>query len=204
MPRRIGWIMAALMAAVSGVIGAVLLRRRPAAPIANGTLAETQPIPTGAPMAETKKTEQAQPAALPSPTRAWRIETILVMALAGLACLIVAQQSMLQSRWPVTPLALYLVGISLLLPLMGWVGDQRAESSPLRQGNSGSDVQKPAGIGLSPYWIAGTFFLIVAALMGLLSPGSLLFGAGWLLGAGCFIMAGLRLNGRAMAQGWMA
>jgi hypothetical protein len=148
--------------------------------------------------------EQMQPTLLPSVTWGWRIEVTLVMALAGLMCLILAQQSILQSRWPVTPLALYLVGIPLLLPLAVWAGDQRVERSLLPQGNSGSDVQKPAGRSLSPYWIAGVFFLLVAVVMGLPSPGSVLFGAAWLLGVGCFLIAGLGLNGGAWAQGWTA
>lgn len=217
MPRRTGWIMAALTAAASGVVGAVLLRRRAPVPTSEGTMPDTQPVPTGAPTADAETMEAAQPirTALPYANRGWRIEVILVMALAGLVCLILAQQSMLQSRWPVTPLVLYLVGLPLLLPLVGRTGEnagvdnQQPGSEELVSGRRSSSpptnaVQGKAERSLSPFWIAGGFFLVVAAVVGRLSPGSLLFGAGWLLGAGCFIIAGLRLDSGVWAEGWTA
>ncbi len=215
MPRRTRWIMAALMAAVSGAAGVVLLRRRGAASTPEGTATAPEPISTGATSAGTGKEGTVEhAAALPSPTiRGWRIEVVVVMALAGLVCLILAQQSMLQSRWPVTPLALYLAGIPLLLPLVRQAEDARraktAQTRPKEHSSGHSSpaiqlgkIQGKATNSPSPYWIAGVFFLLAAALAGRLNPSSPLFGIGWLLGTACFITAGLRLNRTIWAAIW--
>ncbi|MBZ0281830.1 MAG: hypothetical protein K8L97_13910 [Anaerolineae bacterium] len=159
--RSIFALTAGVAAAATGAIY-LRLRRRPVEIPLPETVTAEAPLRTASIIETTAEPTLSLPPIM-----------VLISAAGGLACLIAAQNFMLRSAWPLTPLALYTVGLPLLIPLLIYWRHEWAKDvvAPLPDTSSASDSLSRTNRRLYVMGI-GFFTLLNIALSqtGMLSP----------------------------------
>jgi hypothetical protein len=196
-----------MLTAVAGVIGVTFLRQRrrksETVNLAEGPTAVQNP--PAFPPVSSEFTQAKPPNVLSTHVNP---RFALLSAALGAACLIVAQASTLGSRWPVTPLVLYLIGVPLLIPMLIFYAHLWSTESAHDQAAGPTSTAKPYA--RKPvswlYWSAGLFFTSASLLLSRLPFTSPLFILSWLLSIALITAALLQPPtsiGRSIQDTWL-